>query len=222
VFTFTGLGNPTAALVEGSDGALYGTTMNRIAASVDFGSNSIAFKLQKDGSGYAILTRFVRANTGVGGLVQGSDGGLYGTMAMGYDYFNTYPGIVFAVHPDGSGSSLLHSFDSSQQGSAVSLLCAGDGLFYGTTSDGGDFGKGAVFRLWPPETPDLLEVSLSGNTAQLRLAGLDGQRYQILRSTDLSSWLVIATITMPIGGMFTNLDSSSPGTAAYYRAAWIP
>jgi uncharacterized repeat protein (TIGR03803 family) len=222
VFTFTGLGNPTAALVEGTDGALYGTTMNRIAASVGFGSNSIAFKLQKDGSGFAILTHFVRANTGVGGLVEGSDGALYGTMAMGYDYFNTYPGIVFAVGPDSSGFSTLHSFDSPQHGSAVSLLRAGDGLFYGATSDGGDFGNGTLFRLWPPETPDLLEVSLSGNTAQLRLAGVDGQRYQLLRSTDLSNWLVIATITMPIGGMYTNLDSSLPGTAAYYRAAWIP
>jgi uncharacterized repeat protein (TIGR03803 family) len=78
---FSGIGNPTAALVAGSDGSLYGTTAGTLSG--DYGSNGMVFKVEKDGNGYAILAHFARANTGVGGLVEGNDGELYGTMAMG-------------------------------------------------------------------------------------------------------------------------------------------
>jgi uncharacterized repeat protein (TIGR03803 family) len=43
---------PTAALIEGSDGALYGTT------SDDRGGNGSVFRVNKDGSGFAVLHSF--------------------------------------------------------------------------------------------------------------------------------------------------------------------
>jgi hypothetical protein len=44
----------------------------------------------------------------------------------------------------------------------------------------------------------------------------------VLRSTNLTNWSVLATITMPLAGVYTNADNSPPIPAAYYRAAWVP
>src|SRR5262249_47649354 len=75
--------NPCAGLLEGSDGALYGTTAEG-GSSLSYGT---VFKLNKDGSGYRVLHRFV---SGLGdgrnpraALVEGSDGTMYGTTPGG-------------------------------------------------------------------------------------------------------------------------------------------
>src|SRR5206468_1724124 len=74
------------ALVEGSDGVLYGTTSfggnGGCVNDLDAGCGTI-FKLNKDGSGYTILHHF-NSTGGDGqvpfaGLVEGSNGALYGT-----------------------------------------------------------------------------------------------------------------------------------------------
>ncbi len=68
---------PSTGVVEGSDGALYGTTR--------FGGASggpCVFRMNKDGSGYAILHRFPNYSYSQGliaSLIEGSDGMLYGS-----------------------------------------------------------------------------------------------------------------------------------------------
>ena len=73
---------PVAALIEGSDRALYGTSPQGGA-----NNSGTVFKLNQDGSAYAILHSFKffgdEGDTPVGALVQGSDGALYGTAAYG-------------------------------------------------------------------------------------------------------------------------------------------
>src|SRR5207237_1880680 len=65
-------------LVRGSDGILYGTTQNG-------GTNGVGtvFRLHTDGSGYAILHAFKpyddQGRNPHAGLIEGSDGALYGT-----------------------------------------------------------------------------------------------------------------------------------------------
>jgi uncharacterized repeat protein (TIGR03803 family) len=73
--------NPYSALLEGADGALYGTTYLDGASG-----RGTVFKVNKDGSGYAVLYSFTTNGDGrspFAGLVQGSDGALYGTTENG-------------------------------------------------------------------------------------------------------------------------------------------
>jgi uncharacterized repeat protein (TIGR03803 family) len=106
-----------------------------------------------------VLYRFTSyANDGSqpsGPLVQGHDGNFYGVTAAGggYPCFSTpdFCGTVFKLAPDGT-ETILHAFigapsDGWSPGGA--LLLASDGNFYGTTSSGGTFDGGTVFRITP-------------------------------------------------------------------------
>src|SRR5947207_2940117 len=75
-------GQPLAAPLQAASGALYGTTQN--GGSDGFGT---VFRLNADGSGYTVIHNFVAGDEDGGnpasGLVQGSDGVLYGTTESG-------------------------------------------------------------------------------------------------------------------------------------------
>jgi len=133
--------SPQAALVEGSDGTLYGT-----ASQGGTGGGGTVFKLNKDGSGYRTLRSFNRnGNDGsdpLAGMIEGSDGALYGTTYIG--------GTVFKLNKDGKGFTVLHSFGSGRgdgSGPFAGLAQGSDGTLYGTTSAGGKDNGGTVFRL---------------------------------------------------------------------------
>ena len=136
-----------SGLVEGTDGALYGTAYDGGAGG--FGA---VFTLNKDGTGYRVLRSFSTAGTSGrtphGGLVEGTDGWLYGTTTAGSGGF----GNVFKLTPDGSNYTVLHSFVLLTNGVDGQAPYAGvvegrDGALYGTTSGGGDAGRGTVFKL---------------------------------------------------------------------------
>ena len=153
--------NPRAGLVQGTDGALYGTTqINGIT-----GGTGTVFKLNPDGSGFTVLKNLDYSTTGAypyAGLVQGTDGALYGTTTSGgsSDY-----GTVFKLKPDGSGFTVLQNLDYSTTGAypAGGLVQGTDGALYGTTSEGGSSDAGTVFRLsfGPPAAPDLEVLTLT-------------------------------------------------------------
>src|SRR5439155_12275809 len=127
--------DPESELIQGSDGALYGTT----EYGGDAGLGTV-FKLNKDGNGFAVLRSF----SGVGeegklltaGLAQGSDGKLYGTALAGG---RGGAGTIFRLNKDGSGYAVLHSFPvAPADGWHPGGLAEGsDGVLYGTTYDGG-------------------------------------------------------------------------------------
>ena len=74
--------NPTAGLVQGSDGNFYGTTDCTAAPTGDYGT---VFKISTNGA-LTSLYSFTGGNDGgypVAGLVQGSDGNFYGTTYYG-------------------------------------------------------------------------------------------------------------------------------------------
>jgi uncharacterized repeat protein (TIGR03803 family) len=214
-----GYNSGSALLVEGSDGALYGATPWSVEA--DWGS---VFKLRKDGSGYSVLHRFsgvdVPAGAGPVGLVEGSDGALYGTTAG--DCYSLIYSTLFRLSKDGTDYSVLYTFGNGCRGSTrAGLLKGSNGAFYGTTCTGGDISFGSVFRLWPPETPDMVGVAMVTNTVQVTFTGVSGYQYQVLRSTDLTNWAGLGTITMPPSGIYALEDKKSVGGTAYYRAAWV-
>jgi uncharacterized repeat protein (TIGR03803 family) len=139
--------DPLGALTVGSDGLLYGTT----SLGGTHGSGNV-FKLRGDGSGYAVLQNFSDAGSGgepQAGLMEGSDGALYGTTSVGPG--TAYGGTAFAINKDGTSYRVLHLFGPFSSNDGVqplaSLLEGSDGALYGTTSTGGGGAVGSVFRI---------------------------------------------------------------------------
>lgn len=148
---FTGATNgfdgssPSAALRQGADGALYGTT--QAGGSNDFGT---IFKIQPNGGGYAIMHHFSGqprdGRACYGALVQGLDGFLYGTTYYGglADL-----GTVFRVDTNGGNYSVIRSFAAGAGGNQpfAGLTFGTNGSMYGVTRLGGANDAGAVFRM---------------------------------------------------------------------------
>ncbi|MBL9187979.1 MAG: hypothetical protein JNK23_10905 [Opitutaceae bacterium] len=141
---------PDYALILGRDGVLYGT--GRLGGNDNHG---MVYKVNPDGSGYALLRSFNRststnnirdAGEPQGGLVHASDGFLYGaagsgTMAGTISAATDLNGVIYRLATDGSGYTLLYAFDrgvSPASGRIPTTLIQGrDGRLYGTTRAGG-------------------------------------------------------------------------------------
>jgi hypothetical protein len=57
----------------------------------------------------------------------------------------------------------------------------------------------------------------AGESITLNLAGIPGVAYDIERSTDMSNWTVVGTVTAPAHGVFSFTDTNPPQPSAYYR-----
>lgn len=169
-------GYPQGGLIEGSDGALYGTT------------SFMVFKMDRDGGAFTMLHRF---DTGPGtlqgfkGVVEGSGGTLYGTAFYGGPNFI---GAVFKLNRDGTGYSALHNFgsDDDGRGPVGGLIRASDGAFYGATVSGGSYSFGTLFGL-----------------------SQDGSLYRILHHFSFNS----QDSQNPQAGLLEAIDGSLYGTA---------
>jgi uncharacterized repeat protein (TIGR03803 family) len=220
---YWGLGvglNPRAGLVQASDGALYGTTPS--------GSNSKGsiFKLNPDSTGYTVLHNFGNDPTDgqvpYAGLVQGSDGALYGTTTGGG---SAVQGAAYRLNLDGSGYRVLYSFGATvndgQQPQAP-LMQGKDGALYSTTWAGGDAGNGTVFRLLIPPVVTSINPT-AGRNIQLSLRGFTNVSYRLESSSaNLSSWTPLGSFNGPGPDYsFTDLTASN-SPMRFYRAVWGP
>lgn len=151
---------PKAPLIQGADGALYGTTYMGGASAVGGASGyGTVYRIYSDGTGEAVLHSFMPSGGDgqrpIGGLAQGNDGTLYGTTQEGgtfSDGGSTGYGTVFKLKPDGTGYSIIHSFDpEAGEGKYPNsgLVIGVDGDLYGTTEFGGSNNVGVVFKLKP-------------------------------------------------------------------------
>jgi len=171
---------PYGALIQGSDGALYGTTTNGGA----FGGGGTVFRVTLAGQ-YTILYSFgATATDGVvpNGLIQGKDGNFYGTTASGgANHCTQIPqaggncGTVFKVTPNGA-ETVLYSFGAfaSDGVEPGGLIQGADGNFYGTTQNGGanscsSSGEthdcGTLFKVTPAGVETVLHSFGSGQNA---------------------------------------------------------
>jgi uncharacterized repeat protein (TIGR03803 family) len=136
--------SPTGTLYRDRLGNFYGTTAG--GGAFGFGT---AFKLSNSGE-ETVLHSF---NIGVdgwlpsGGLVADEAGNLYGVTSFGGPAA-TDLGEVFKIDNAG-GYTVLHAFSGSPDGSVPGgeLVLDGEGNLYGTTSSGGAFGSGTVFKV---------------------------------------------------------------------------
>ena len=154
--TFTSLhlfgtgGPPTAGLVEGTDGNLYGTTYGYSGKE-----NGMIYRITPSGT----YTTLHAGGAFAAGLTLGNDGNFYGTSlaggTLGY-------GWVFKITPSGTLTT-LHNFGPLPSGTYpdAALVQASDGNFYGTTKEGGthsclyggtNYGCGTLFRITPGGT----------------------------------------------------------------------
>lgn len=169
---FTGMrsgadGSNPQGLVEGSDGALYGTTRfggvgGGALAEADMPDlgNGTVFRVKKDGSGYNVLHRFTcREGDGAlpyAGVIEGRDGALYGTTfedaAEHGGLFGSGHGTIYKLNKDGSDYRVLRIFGTNAtlgHRSWSRLLAGSDGVLYGTTDGGGTNNGGTVFKFNP-------------------------------------------------------------------------
>ena len=144
--------NPSAGLVQGSDGNLYGTT----AAGGAFGGGSV-FKITPAGV-LTTLASFDGTNgmdPAFGSLIQATDGNFYGTTINGGAYTacggTSGCGTVFKITPRGTLTTLYNfcALTNCTDGYEVfgGLVQGSDGNLYGTTTEGGTYGYGTVFKL---------------------------------------------------------------------------
>lgn len=182
LYSFCGVTNcvdgsgPTAGLIQGSDGNFYGATYyggsNCVFGNLSISGCGTIFQITPSGQ---LTTLYNFCQTGDGAtcydgaepsssLIQGSDGNLYGTTAVGGNNANDIGsssggyGTVFKITLQGSLTTLF-SFcnDLSSTGYCLDgaipfggVLQASDGNFYGTLYNGGtglDNSGGVVYKL---------------------------------------------------------------------------
>jgi uncharacterized repeat protein (TIGR03803 family) len=133
---------------------------------------------------FFLLHNFAGGNDGLNpdaGLIQGTDGRLYGTTSSGGV---TGHGNAFAINTDGTGFNTLYSFSNGPDGGdpQSSLIQGTDSRLYGTTSSGGSAGSGTVFALKSNGTGFTVLYSFTGQTDGANpdgslLQGADGRLY---------------------------------------------
>jgi uncharacterized repeat protein (TIGR03803 family) len=147
LYSFTGGndgGNPYGRMVPGSDGNFYG-------AAYTGGTNQrygTIFKFATNSATLTSLYSFSGSNDGAnpfGGLIQTSDGVLYGTASGGST--NGW-GSVFKVTTAGVLTN-LYAFTGGNDGAVPDgpLVRGNDGSLYGTTRYGGTTSNGTVFKI---------------------------------------------------------------------------
>ena len=132
---------PSAQLTL-SGNVLYGTTY----ANGGSGYGTV-FKVNTDGSGFTVLKDFFG----------GPDGGypqarllLVGNVLYGTTYYqgDSNFGTVFKLNTDGTDYAVLKSFTGGSDGGyPLAGLILLDNALYGTTSRGGEFGQGTIFKI---------------------------------------------------------------------------
>ena len=217
--------NPYSGLILGTDGFLYGTTQ-----SGGTNGTGTVYKLSTNGFNYLVIHNFGSiTNDGLAPTApvsQDSDGYLYGTTPYGGTFGrvggpNGGYGVAFKLDTSGSAYTVLHSFGGTPGDGQIpegGLAQGQDGAFYGTTSAGGDFGAGTVFRLGPTPFEFTSIVQLPGKTVSLSLSGSTNTTCRVDASTNLLDWETVTNITDITGGI-QFIDVPAPNfPQRFYRA----
>jgi uncharacterized protein (TIGR03437 family) len=199
----------SSALVQGTDGNFYGTT--NYGGTSFYGS---VFRITPGGT-LTILYSFTGGADGWGpqsgraGLIQASDGNLYGTTFEGG---TDGEGTVFRITTGGTLTT-LYSFCSQTYctdgtNPVGGVIQASDGNLYGTTSQGGT-GYGTVFRITTGGTLTTLH-SFTSNGAE----GFEPQGGLIQASDgNLYGATLGAVFRITLGGTLTTLYSFTGGAS---------
>ena len=198
-FDGTNGADPHAGLVQGTNGNLYGITI--AGGAHRFGT---VFEITTSGK-LTTLHSFCSQTDcpdgdptalSLAGLVQATDGNLYGTTRNGGT--NNF-GTVFKVSPSGSLIT-LHSFKGGAGPGCdpeAGLVEGTDGNLYGTNSYCGQHGYGTVFRITPTGTATLLHSFFSdgGDPVAGLVQGTDGNFYGTTTTGGAHGWGTVFKMT---------------------------
>jgi uncharacterized repeat protein (TIGR03803 family) len=215
--------NPSAGLVQSTDGTLYGTTFQG-----GINGGGAVFKITPKGT-LSTLYNFCLQNDCAGGyypsaaLVQGTDGNFYGTTEYGGASKTCADGCgaIFKINAAGSLST-LHNFDVAGGAYPVGgLVQDTDGSFYGTTKGGGantcsGIPCGTVFRLTVGLGPFVETKPTSGKAgATILILGNNlkttiGVSFNGTPATFTASGSAIKTV-VPVGATSGTVTVTTPG-----------
>ncbi|HET6181037.1 MAG TPA: choice-of-anchor tandem repeat GloVer-containing protein [Candidatus Sulfotelmatobacter sp.] len=135
---------PYGPILQAVDGNFYGTSYTGGSAG-----GGVVYKMTPAGV-FTVIHNFDSSNRALGinpitGMVQGSDGFLYGVTAGGGASFG---GTIFKLKTDGSSFAVVHSFDVTHGSSPYSLpTLHTNGKIYGLTNLGGAHNDGTLYSL---------------------------------------------------------------------------
>jgi uncharacterized repeat protein (TIGR03803 family) len=151
-FNYVNGAEPLGALIEDSNGNLFGTTY-----TAGTGGAGTVFEIVKSASGYASTpTTLFNFSTGGasgsnphGGLIADASGDLFGTTLLGGA---SGDGTVFEIVKSASGyastPTVLVNFNGTNGANPYSgLIADANGDLFGTTNGGGALGEGTVFEI---------------------------------------------------------------------------
>jgi len=204
-FDGTGKGsNPRGALVQATDGMLYGTTSSGGAHG-----KGVLFQYNPITSSYSKKFDFDGTN-GISprtSLVQANDGMLYG---MTYEGGANYIGVVFQYDPVTSTCIKKFDFDGTPNGCLPygSLIQAADGMLYGMAARGGMNDQGVIFQYNPATSVYTKKFDFAGT------ANGTGPLGSLLQHSDGTLYGLTAA-----GGAIGNgvLFRFDPGSSAYTK-----
>jgi uncharacterized repeat protein (TIGR03803 family) len=229
-------GESGAGLIQATDGNFYGTSFDGGVGTYCPGGGGgcgVVFRLTPAGALSILYSFCTQPNCADGmspyGLVQATDGSLYGTTdegGNGYDGYNSGAGTVFKITPAGELTT-LYSFCSQTNctdGSnpEYALVQSTDGKFYGTTEGGGadcvsSGGCGTVFSLSTGLGPFVSFVrgtARVGKTVEILGQGFTGTTGVSFNGTAATFTVksdTYLTATVPVGATTGPVTVTTPG-----------
>ncbi len=223
-------GFPEAALIEGSDGNLYGTTSAGGNAGCANGGCGVAFRISLSGEmtilySFCNLQNCADGSFPVGGLIQATDGNFYGTTSTGGLF---HDGTVFRITQNGQFSTLYNFKAYSGASPRAGLIQGADGNLYGATAGGGGPGCnaaacGTIFKITPSGSFAKLFSFDGGSDGGLASGGLiqamDGNLYGTTQAGGFQNDGTIFQITT--AGALTSLHSFDFDDGAFPQSSLL-
>jgi uncharacterized repeat protein (TIGR03803 family) len=206
---------PEAGLVQASNGEFYGVTPVRGSASDD----GTIFKISSAGVLKTLYYPPVAGSPIFGGLMQATDGNLYGTISGGG---TNNEGTLFKMTLSGVVTTVYNFCSLGQPDCAdgavpwATPFQGTDGNFYGTTQYGGASGEGTVYslstglvpfvKLYPTSGADGASVTILGtNLSGATKVTFDGKKatFTIVSDSEI-------TTTVPTGAKTGKVSVTTP------------
>lgn len=210
LYSFSRFNNvPASGVTLDSSGNLYGTALPALVYKLDMaGNQTVIYTFYYDPFEQPPLT--------VGDLAIDSGGNLYGVATDGFGNY-----YVYKLDPSGNVTTLFYAFyytDSLRSG----VIVGAQGLLYGTTSAGGQFGHGTVYRVNPasPGTATTVHNFGGGNLGDCPYAVVTQDAAGNLYGTTLKGGVANLGIVYEVSatGKFTvlyNFTGSPDGASPY-------